>query len=59
MIKEEIKEVAKTGILPDGDHINTPTQMWLEDLSSRLAELTAQTIKTKIIQNDKPENLKK
>lgn len=29
---DKIKEVAKTGILPDGDHIIIPTQLWLEDL---------------------------
>lgn len=29
---KEIKEVAKTGILPDGDHIGVATTMWLEDL---------------------------
>jgi len=31
-IKEEIIKVLKDGILPDGDHINLPARMWLEDL---------------------------
>ena len=31
-IFDKIKNVAETGILPDGDHINQPTQMWLEEL---------------------------
>ena len=31
-IIDEIKKVIETGILPDGDHVNIPTQMWLEDL---------------------------
>jgi len=29
---DEIKKVAESGILPDGDHVNISTQMWLEDL---------------------------
>jgi len=32
MIKEEIIKVLEDGILPDGDHINLPTRMWLEEL---------------------------
>ena len=31
MIKK-IQKVLEDGILPDGDHINIPTRMWLEDL---------------------------
>jgi len=27
---KELKEVAETAILPDGDGINIPTMMWLE-----------------------------
>jgi len=31
-ILDQIKEVAETGILPDGDHVNMSTAMWLESL---------------------------
>jgi len=31
-IIDEIKKVIETSILPDGDHINLSTQLWLEDL---------------------------
>lgn len=31
-IISEIKKVVETSILPDGDHVNQPTQMWLERL---------------------------
>jgi len=31
-IFEQLREVARSGILPDGDHINLPTKMWLENL---------------------------
>ena len=31
-IIDEIKKVIETGILPDGDHVNIPTQMWLQCL---------------------------
>ena len=35
---EEIKEVARTCILPNGDHIDVITQLWLEDLIERIDE---------------------
>ena len=35
---EEIKEVARTCILPNGDHILVTTQLWLEDLIERIDE---------------------
>jgi len=28
----ELRKVAETGILPDGDHVNIPTIMWLEEI---------------------------
>ena len=31
-ICNEFLKVAKTGILPDGDHINEPTRLWLEKI---------------------------
>ena len=31
-IVEQIQKVSEDGILPDGDHINIPIIMWLEDL---------------------------
>ena len=35
-ICNEFLKVAKTGILPDGDHINEPTRLWLEKISEEL-----------------------
>ena len=32
VILNRLREVAETGILPDGDHVNLPTKMWLETL---------------------------
>lgn len=31
-VLEKLKEVAETGVLPDGDHVNLSTKMWLEGL---------------------------
>jgi hypothetical protein len=31
-IARQVRLVALTGILNDGDHVNLPTQMWAEDL---------------------------
>ena len=31
-ILEEIKEVEKSSTLPDGDELNIPTSLWLEEL---------------------------
>jgi len=39
-IIDEIKKVAESGILPDGDHINIPTQLWLEDLINFETDIT-------------------
>ena len=27
----QLKEVAESGMLPDGDSVNVPTKLWLED----------------------------
>ena len=35
-IYNEFLKVAKTGILPDGDHINEPTRLWFEKISEEL-----------------------
>ena len=32
----EIREVGKTGELPDGDQVNMPTLLWLEELVERM-----------------------
>jgi len=32
----KIYKIAKTGILPDGVHINEPTRLWLEKISEEL-----------------------
>ena len=32
MMEQKLKEVAETGMLPDGDSVNVPTKLWLEDL---------------------------
>jgi hypothetical protein len=29
-------EVQDTGVLPDGDHINIPTQLWLDNMMQKL-----------------------
>lgn len=34
-IVSQIRAVAETGILPDGDHVITPTKMWMEELLGR------------------------
>ena len=43
-IIDEIKKVAESGILPDGDHINIPTQLWLEDLINFETDIIQKTI---------------
>ena len=35
---EEIKEVARTCILPNGDGIDVTTQLWLEDLIEQIED---------------------
>jgi len=35
-IIEEIKEVAEFNVLPDGDSVNVPTALWLEDIVQRI-----------------------
>jgi hypothetical protein len=32
----DIKHIAETGTLPDGDGVNQPTQMWAEEWISRM-----------------------
>jgi hypothetical protein len=34
-IAHQVREIALTGILNDGDHVNVPTQMWAEDLMQK------------------------
>jgi len=34
----DIKHIAETGTLPDGDGVNQPTQMWAEDWMDRIRE---------------------
>lgn len=33
---QELREIAKTGYLPDGDGVNIPTLMWAERWAERL-----------------------
>ncbi len=36
LIMDKLQQTANTGILPDGDHVNLPTKMWLADLDMLL-----------------------
>ena len=40
-ILDEIRSVVETGYLPDGDHTNLPTMVWLEELLQRYDESSA------------------
>ena len=43
-ILDEIKEVEKSSTLPDGDGLNIPTSLWLEELIQTF-EATKETMK--------------
>ena len=54
LIIKQLKEITETGILPDGDHINLPTQMWLEENILELCKVIEN--KTKLDKKQKNEN---
>jgi len=39
---DEIKEIAESGTLPDGDGVNEPTRMWAEDVVKRMSDYSSE-----------------